>query len=314
MMKILNALRSGISRTLAAWKGILIIWLVALLFVSLPAIPLKGTLKSALGNSMVTEKFSEGLNIDIIPDLGPAFFSFLSSFSSGLLMIILVGFLLNVFLAGGIFGILRANPVKFSASEFFRSASQNFSSFFVIMLIMSIIIVLLTLIILIFPSAIVSASESVSEKTVYMVLFISALVSAFILLILLSVSDYSRAWKACHSDGSGFRALGYGFGQAFRTFLHSFTLMLIVVVLQFLFALVAFCIIAVWRPESGGGIFLLFLVSQFLFFIKIVLRTLRYAGITSLMEIYGQKHSSTGQKSNDVINIDTDTSIPEYNI
>ena len=306
-MKIFKALASGISRTSAAWKGILIMWLASLLLVLLPVMPVMAILKSALDRSMITEKLSEGFNLDIVPDLGPVFFSFLSSLSSAIVTIVLAGFLLNVFLTSGMYGILRSDQVNRSASEFFRSALQNFRSFFVIMFIMSIIIILILIIIIFITAFIITSPDSLSTRTMYVILFLSLLTVSFIMLMLLVVSDYARTWKIIHPDGSGFRAIGFGFSQAFRTFISSFLFMLTIVSIQFLFLLVTFRIISEWRPVTGTGIFLLFLVSQLLFFIKIVLRTLRYAGIFSLMEMYNRYNDPGVMKSNPIVIADTGT-------
>lgn len=39
------------------------------------------------------------------------------------------------------------------------------------------------------------------------------------------------------------------------------------------------------KPVTGGGVVLLFILSQLLFFIKILLKGWRYGSVTKLMEI-----------------------------
>ena len=72
-MKIFKSLASGFCRTLKAWKGILLIWFGSLLMVSLVALPLKGFLKSALGGSMITERLKDGIDIEVLGDIGSGF-------------------------------------------------------------------------------------------------------------------------------------------------------------------------------------------------------------------------------------------------
>jgi hypothetical protein len=60
--------------------------------------------------------------------------------------------------------------------------------------------------------------------------------------------------------------------------------MLLVVIIQLLFGWLVLEILPSWHPSTGGGIVVLFLVSQLLFIIKIMFRTLRYASVTSLMQ------------------------------
>ena len=282
-MKVFNALLAGLASTFRVWKAVLIMWFFSILLVSMLAIPLKGSLMSVFGKSMITEIFSEGLNIEILPDMGSSLNTIISSFSSGFFFMIMAGFLMNVFLSGGLFGSIRDGSVRFSSSSFFRSAAYYFRSFLVIMLIISVIMIFLILLVMIVPIVIVSTSDSVTEKGFFNTLIISGAVTCIFILMLLLVADFARAWQISNVP-AGFRALAFGFRQSFRYFLSSFFFMLILIIVQVLFTFSVFKFLSTWRPINGGGIFLLFLVSQFLFFIKIMLRTWRYAGVTDLMD------------------------------
>jgi hypothetical protein len=61
--------------------------------------------------------------------------------------------------------------------------------------------------------------------------------------------------------------------------------MLITIVVQILFVLLALTIIGYWKPVTGGGVFLLFLVSQLLVITRLTLKTWRYGCITFLSEV-----------------------------
>jgi len=104
-MKIFSYLGSGLVRSLKAWKGILAIWFLNLILVSLIAIPFRAGLKSVLHNSMITELLGEGINIDVFADFGSNLKVIASSVFSGFFLVILLGFIMNVFLAGGLFTI-----------------------------------------------------------------------------------------------------------------------------------------------------------------------------------------------------------------
>jgi len=56
-------------------------------------------------------------------------------------------------------------------------------------------------------------------------------------------------------------------------------------IMQVIFGLLVLNLVGLWKPVTGGGVFLLFLVSQFLFIIRIFLRVWRYGGVTNLMEL-----------------------------
>src|SRR5512135_209203 len=132
-MKILLAMRTSVTRSLASWKGVLVIWLVSLMLVSLVVIPIKGVLKSGLGNSMITEKLAEGIDLDVFTDLGMTTKNLVASFGSGLIIAVFVSFLVNAFITGGLFESLRASHGKFSFSEFYRASAGNFFRFLVIL-------------------------------------------------------------------------------------------------------------------------------------------------------------------------------------
>jgi hypothetical protein len=284
-MKIFISIKAGLLRSLKSWNGILIICLCSLLLVSLVAIPLKGALKSGFGNSMITEMLKNGINVEVFADLGATFRSIFSSFSSGLFMSLLVGFLINSFLSGGLFNSLKGLSEKFSAAEFFKASARNFWSFFIITFIISVIIILLIIILIAIPVTIVSQNEIASEGAAFRTGIIATSIFLLFLPILLLVADYARAWQVLHEKDAGFKAVGFGFSRTFRTFISSYCLMLILMIIQALYGWLVLSIIAGMKPVTGGGVFLLFILSQLLFFIKILLKGWRYGSVTRLMEI-----------------------------
>ncbi len=283
-MKIFIAIKSAALRSLKSWKGVLIIWFSSLLLVSMLTIPMNGALKSGFGRSMITEKLADGINIEVFTDLGANLKSLVSFFTTGFLMTIFIGFLLNVFLTGGLFNSLKGSSGNYSAGEFFKAAAKNFWSYLVISFLITLIIMILAMVIIVLPVSIISQSESSPEGAAFRTGLI--LLSVFMLLvtILLLVADYARAWQVSKEDNAPFRALGFGFSQTFRTFLSSYPLMIIFLIGQFLYLWLVFRILPGMTPVTGREVFLLFLLSQFLFLIKIMLKTWRYGSVTSLME------------------------------
>jgi hypothetical protein len=105
-----------------------------------------------------------------------------------------------------------------------------------------------------------------------------------ILPILLLVSDYARVWQVRSSDSAGFKAIGIGFKQTFKYFISSYPVMFINMTIQLLFSWFMMKFVLGMGPQEGGGIFLLFVLTQFLFIIKILLRVWRYGSVTSMFE------------------------------
>jgi hypothetical protein len=283
-MRMLDAILSGIVSTLKSWRGILITWLLTLILVSILAISLKSAIKSALGNSMITEKLANGFNTEVFTDLGPALKVIISFFSVGLIFVILIGFFQNVFLTGGLFSSLRKESSGFTTSEFFRSSARNFWSYLIITLIISFILNLIIALIIAVPLLFITLNQSISFNTSAVIVSLSGLVSVIVIPFLLLVVDYARAWQASIDKPACFTALAFGFSMTFKKFLSSYLLMLFILLVQGLFIYLVYCTVPGWRPVSTGGTIVLFLVSQLLFLMRIVLKVWRYGCITALME------------------------------
>ena len=292
-MKIFKALASGFCKTLKAWKGILLIWLGSLLTVSLVALPVKGFLKSALGGSMITERLKDGIDIEVLGDIGSGFRNLMSSLPAGLFLLILTGILLGAFLNGGIFDSLKASGEKFSFSGFFRASSRNFWPFLFISLIINIIIFFISVLIIGLPLAIELGGDPGSEKLPMMTAVLSFFLLFLVSLLFILTADYARAWHVSQEKQAAFKALGFGFSRTFGTFISSYPMMLVLSLIMTLFTLLVMKLMAVWMPSTGGGVFLLFVVSQLLFFVKSILRVWRYGSVTALKEINDIKDHKT---------------------
>jgi hypothetical protein len=195
----------------------------------------------------------------------------------------LVGFLMNAFLSGGLFDSLKESSGKFSTAEFFRTSSKNFWSFSIISFIISLIIFLLGIILIVVPVSLVSQAEIPSEGAAFKTGIIGIAIFLLLLVALLLVADYARAWQVSNEKKNCFRAIGFGFRQVFRTFLSSYRLMLVLLIVQLLYGWLVLTVLPGIKPATAGGIVLLFLVAQLLFLIKILLKTWRYGSVTKMM-------------------------------
>jgi hypothetical protein len=284
-MKILSALKSGLTRAARAWKAILIYWIISFLLVSMVVVPLKASLRGALGKSMITDKLMEGLNIDVLGDMGPAFHTIISSIMGSIMILALVSMLVNVFITGGIFDAVKNGSGRLTYEDFFKASARNFKSFLIILVLLYMIILVLALVIILLPFSIASNSVSSPEGTGFRLLRISLLFFGVLLAVLLLAADYARAWQVVKPRSAGFRAFGFGFGQTFRTLLFSFPLMVLMLFVQGLVAYVVFRIISGFTPSGGGGVVLLFIISQLVMLVNIFMRVVRYAAVTTLMEL-----------------------------
>ena len=283
-MRIFNSLRTGIFRALRSWKGVLIVWFIVFMLVSAFMYPLRSSVDSAFGTSMITEKLSAGFDIEIFADLGPLFKSLVSFFLSGILVAYSAGFILNSFLTGGLFNIVRENEGQFSGREFFRAGALNFWPFLFISLIVTLIIILLGLILIGIPSLIAGSSDTISEKGAFNLVISGLVVFLVIMPLPVLIADYARAWKTVNGNSSCFRALGFGFSYTFRNFLSSFFTVVPLIMFQIILGYMVLTLLSGWRPVTGGGLFILLIISQLMLCLRILLKVWRYASITYLFE------------------------------
>ncbi len=267
-----------------SWQGVLLAWFILLILVSFAIIPLRGGLRSAFGNSLITQELTQGFNLEAYFDLGPSLRSLISSFSSSFWFVVVIGFIVNAFLTAGLFGILKKNNGRYSLKRFFESSAENFLSFFIISFIISILIIFLSFILIGIPLLVIMASDTISEKGAFITGAAFMLFFLVLLPVLLIAADFSRAIKASGSGISWSRSLGYGFSTAFRHFWSSYLTMLLLIIAQIILGLIVTGILPGWTPVRGAGVFLLFVVSQLLFAARLFLKTWRYASFTAMME------------------------------
>jgi len=296
-MKIIIAFGSGIKRSLKAWKGIFIIWFFSLVMGSLVALPMNGAMKGVFGKSMITEKLLDGMNIEVFGDLGGNLRSITHFFSSGLLLLIVLGIPVYAFLAGGLFSSLGKSDKPISSAEFFRESAGNFWSFLCISLLISLILCVVGLLVVGLPVGLASQSKTGFEKTPYIIAMVAVGIFFLVAVIFNVVADYARAWLVTREEKSCFKGIGFGFRMTFGNFLTSFSLMFITLIVFVLFNWFVLTIIGPWRPAAGGGVFLLFIVSQILFFCKVLLKTWRYGSVTSLMELENRGENLMNDKN-----------------
>ncbi len=288
-MKIINALKSGFLQSAKAWKATLIITLALLFLISFFTISFKGALKSSLGSSAVADHLTEGINIDIVTDLSGTMKSYLSSLSSGLFLVMIAGMLLFTFFSGGLFNSLKSDQGKFAVSQFFRASAAYFWPFLGISIIISVIIGFIIFSLGGIIMGISMAGETASISGSGIIGIISVLIMAVVLSVFFLVADYARAHYSARGGQKIFKAIGYGFKMTFGNFIISVPMMFLLIIIQVLFMLLITRLVIVWKPSAGLAVFLMLIATQVLFFLRIFLRSWRYASVIAMMEKLEEK-------------------------
>lgn len=283
-MKIFKSLGAGALRALGSWKLILIVWFVTLLLVSIFVIPVKGIMKAGLGSSTAAGLLRSGINLDILSDLENYAKSILSHFTSVWFLFMLTGVMMYAFFAGGLFKSVSDSAQTLSVPCFFRAAGKYFWYFLGVWFFVLLMMLFTGLLIVGLPAGLIAQAENPPGGVLQTVVIVTGLIFLALLIIFLLVADYARAWLIAAEKPALFRALGSGFSLTFSHLGSSFFMMLIIMVIMALFGWIVSSVIGAWKPETGGGVFVLFMVSQLLFFVKILLKIWRYGSVTTLMQ------------------------------
>lgn len=284
-MKFIKAFTSGAGRALRSVKALLIMWFLSFLMLAVFAFPLRSFIITALGNTASTGLLNEGFDISYFMNLGRAFEPMMSAITGGLLVIILIFFLFYVFLNGGLFDSLLSNSYAYKPGDFFRASARYFLSYMIITLLIMLMILAVVFLVAAVPLIIQRASDSGSEEATWKLVGILRIILILVLPVFLLVADYSRVWLAANDHRKVFKALAYGFRATFRSFLSSYFFMLIMIIVQGAYALLVVKILSGYSPLTGGGLFVLFLLTQLLFLLKLYLRAVRYGGVAALYGI-----------------------------
>ncbi|MCU0379224.1 MAG: hypothetical protein MUC78_13295 [Bacteroidales bacterium] len=280
-MDYFRILKRGAVAAATSYRLILVMWLTALMMVLLVALPLKSILKGVFDRSLATERMLDGFDAGLAGDMGQSFGYLIGAASFGGLLLILAGFLLFTFFAGGLFTRFTIAWGDLNVASFMKASARNFLPFLMLALLMTLIIFAWTALIIGVPVGIVAA---VTEGSIMgsRLMLIPFIIWALGMPVWLLVTDHSRRWMAATGSGKIFRAMGAGFKALRRGFLRSYSTMVTLFIVNVLFFGAALWIATFSVPERGGLIFLFFLATQALFILRLFLKAWRYATVSEL--------------------------------
>lgn len=277
-MAILKTLGKGAVAAVSSYKFILLIWVTTLVMVFMVAMPLRNFLSSIFGNSMAVSRLSDGFDIGLAGDMGKPLISLLSAVSMSGLLLILSGFLLYTFFAGGLFASYTTGWGRLKMNTFIRESARNFLPFLKIAVLMMLLIAAYTFFIVGIPiiaTMAISGGSPGGSGFIYLFYAIWALGMP----VWLFVADASRRWIAATGSGKVFRALSAGFRALKERFWVSYIIVLVILILNTIFVFLSLWFTGWSVPEKEGMIFLFFLATQLLFIIRLFMKSWRYASV-----------------------------------
>lgn len=277
-MTLFRTLRKGAAAAASSYKLILLMWVITLVMILFVSIPLKSFLVNIFGNSMTVERFADGFDLGLAGDMGKPFVNLLSATSLGGLLLILAGFFLYTFFAGGLFASYATAWGVLKANAFIRESARNFLPFLKIALLMLLIIGAWTFIVIGIP-IIVTMSLSKGSTPGSGIIYLFYAIWLLGLPVWLFVADASRRWVAATRSGKVFRALGAGFKALAERFWLSYGIVLVILVLNIIFMFLSLWFAAWSVPSKGWMVFLFFLSTQALFITRLFMKAWRYASV-----------------------------------
>ena len=277
-MTLVRVLKKGAAAAALSYKQLLVIWVVSLIMILFVSIPLRVMLNAVFGHSMAVMRLTDGFDAGLLGDVGKPFLYLLSAAGAGGLVLLLAGFLLYTFFAGGLFASYTTAWGGLKMTAFIRESARNFLPFLKVNLLTLLIIAGYTFVVLGLPAVARMAlskgsmSEGGSMTFLYFIWILG-------LPLWLFVADASRRWIAATGSGKAFRAMGAGFRALKERFWLSYGTVTLILIINAIFVFLSFWYLTCSVPEKGGMILIFFIITQIMFFIRLFMKAWRYASV-----------------------------------
>lgn len=277
-MTLLRTLRKGAAAAATSYKLILLMWVITLVMIMFVSVPLKSLLVNIFGNSMTVERFADGFDLGLAGDMGKPLLNLISAASIGGLLLMAAGFFLYTFFAGGLFASYSRAWGTLKTNAFIRESARHFLPFLKIALLMILILAGWTFIVVGLPVIVTMTLLKGSTVGPFLIWIFSA-IWLLGMPVWLFVSDASRRWVAATGSGQALRAVGAGFRALAERFWLSYSIVLVIMILNIIFIFLSMWFAAWSVPSNGWMIFLLFLATQALFITRLFMKAWRYASV-----------------------------------
>ncbi|MFO7575002.1 MAG: hypothetical protein R6W67_07575 [Bacteroidales bacterium] len=283
-MKSLSVYYDGYLKSVRSFRSIVLLWIISLAGSMLIVAPLERNIGRLLDGSMASELLYDGFNIDVFADLMYAVMPAMASFSISFILVTVIVFLANTFVTAGLFRILAGSRKKqYKWKTFLMGADRGFTGFLFVAIIAGVSIVLLLLILAGVPLAIASAAGA-GYTLIVIIVTVAALLFIFALPVVLLTADYARAMLTADKYLGPWKAITRGFRKVRKRLWKAWVAMIIILLVSALVGFAAWKFTLPGKAVTGGGLFLLLIISQLFVFLKVWIKVIRYGTVTAMKE------------------------------
>ena len=294
---ILNSIKSGIIRVLAAKRMILVFYLASFCFGLVIILPLRAVLSDFVGDSMMGAKLGGPLDGDFLFDFFRNKSSAISAVQGLILVIPAFYWLFTLFLSGGAIGVFFSGE-KYQPALFWSGCAKYFGRFIRLALWgIPIFAILFCL------QFVASAVEKIGygsdpyQNISYWFNWIKVGLRYVSFLLFWLVIDYARIYTVINDERNMRKSIWQGIRFTFGHFLKTFSLSL-------LLFLAGVIILFAYNPladmlfmSSAAVVVLLFLLQQLYMVFRMILRLTLYSSQIFLFNSMAGKTDSTAQIS-----------------
>lgn len=270
-MKIITSYSSGFKAAFTTKKLITTIYIITFLMALMLAIPFSGTIQKEAGNSMAFSSLLKDFDYTVYQDFMNHSAKAIQPYISTALWLGIFYLLFTIFFEGGILKVLKRKEDKFTLRFFWEASAKYFSRFLRLAIYMIITQVILTVIIFFILTLILSSvhKSAPNESYLFYTTLIGIIIYLLIFIFMLVVTDYAKIMMIEKDEYTPFRTIIRSFGFAFKHFLSTYLLYLLLLIVPILLFLVYFTIESAIGMTSGWRILFIFIVQQLLIWCRV---------------------------------------------
>jgi len=276
-MSIISSYTRGFKQSIKSPRMLLILYAVNLLSALILVLPFFQLFRNSSANTLEVNKLVDNFNFSYFVDLWYTSKDAFISLFSQIKWIVLLYWILNVFLIGGIIRVLSKE--KFSISDFLSGASLNFARFLGSNLLIVFLQIILAAIIWIpFYIGIKILFDSIDNEKVIIILFFSFLIlHALAAIVLMMINDYAKFHLILNNSKNIFKAVYASAKFVKSKFFSVYSLYLLLLIIPVVISYLYLKLSGDIGITTVIGLIFMFLIQQFYIFTKVWLKVWFYA-------------------------------------